>query len=136
MFVRHRTWRSSSFLATALAMWGQQTPDNETAAPLRLAHVLCLPTADDDTVQVGDEMVFGLTTPVAVADNERLIVWERFESNGDEHTLYLRGGVVGSERTTEAQAKVVFRPQAPGHYRIVDDGTGAELHRFSLPVPA
>jgi hypothetical protein len=136
MFVRHRTWRSSSFLATALAMWGQSPSDSETDAPLQLAHVLRLSADGPDAVQPGEEMVLGLTTSVNVANHERLIVWERLESHGNEHTLYLRGGVVGTQRAAEPEAKVVFRPQAPGQYRIVDDGTGAELHRFSLPLPA
>jgi hypothetical protein len=132
MFVRNRTWRSSSFLATAFAMWGQQPADGETDAPLHLAHVLRLPHAGSDGSQPGDEMVLGLTTTADVGSHERLIVWERFESEGDQHTLYLRGGVVGTSRDAQPEAKVVFRPQTPGDYRIVDDGTGVELHRFSL----
>jgi hypothetical protein len=132
MFVRHRTWRSSSFLATALAMWGQQPADDELDAPLHLAHVLRLPTDGAGMVRLGEEMVLGLTTSADVSDRQRLIVWERFESDGDQHTLFLKGGVVPTNRDAQPEAKVVFRPQAPGDYRIVDDGTGAELHRFSL----
>jgi hypothetical protein len=113
-------------------MWGQQPADTETDAPLHLAHVLRLPVAGADDVQAGEEMVLGLTTTVDVGSHERLIVWERFESEGDQHTLYLRGGVVGTSRDAQPEAKVVFRPQTPGDYRIVDDGTGVELHRFSL----
>jgi hypothetical protein len=117
-------------------MWGQQPADCETDAPLQLAHVLRLPADGAGMVRLGEEMVFGLTTPVDVSDRQRLIVWERFESDGDQHTLYLRGGVVGTPRDAQPEARVVFRPQAPGQYRIVDDGTGTELHRFTLAAQA
>lgn len=132
MFVRHRTWRSSSILATALAMWGQQRDDVDQDVPLQLAHVLRLPTDGAEMVRLGEEMVLGLTTPVPMGDHQRLIVWERLESNGDQHTLYLRGGLVSSGREGQTEARVVFRPQASGQYRIVDDGSGKELHQFSL----
>ena len=132
MFVRHRTWRSSSILATALAMWGQQRAEGELDVPLQLAHLLRLPTDGVDLARMGEDMVLGLTTPVTMSDQEKLIVWERLESTGDQHTLFLRGGVVAGGREPQSEARVVFRPQAPGVYRIVDDGSGTELHRFSL----
>ncbi|MBC7545980.1 MAG: hypothetical protein H7338_24895 [Candidatus Sericytochromatia bacterium] len=136
MFVRHRTWRSSSILATALAMWGQQSDAGELDVPLQLAHVLRLPTDGADMARLGEDMVLGLTTPTAMSDRQKLIVWERLESEGDRHTLFLKGGVVACNREPQSQARVVFRPQTPGEYRIVDDGTGAELHRFSLVAQA
>lgn len=132
MFVRHRTWRSSSILATALAMWGQQRAEGELDVPLQLAHLLRLPTAGADMARLGEDMVLGLTTPVAMSEQDKLIVWERLESQGDQHTLYLRGGVVHGGRDPQSEARVVFRPQAAGVYRIVDDGSGTELHTFTL----
>ena len=132
MFVRHRTWRSSSFLAAALAVWGESRPDGEEDVPLQLAHVLRTPRAAADQLRPGEELVLGLTTPQACTAQQRLVVWERLESDGDRHTLLLRGGLVAAPRDAQPEAQVVFRPTEGGVYRVVDDATGTELHRFTV----
>lgn len=132
MFVRHRTWRSSSLLATALAMWGQDPQTAEFDVPVRLSRVVRFPEGEPTP---GSEILLGIETPEPVGAEQRLVVWERLESRGETHTLFLRGALVPSGRDPSAAARVVFRPQEPGEYRIVDAATAGELHRFRVASP-
>lgn len=94
-----------------------------SSVPLELAHAVA--------GEPGAGVLLGLTTPAPGAD-KRLVVWERCESDGDRHTVYLRGDLVDGETLSGPAASIVLRPRAPGHYRVVDDCNGHLLHHFHV----